>query len=125
MPQLCRRPGLGVHPSRGNDAPEGSADVGGIKWAAGGRREHETVLLELASAFGTLLLDQIPVLREGFDAAAGNSSVRRDLLVFVSPCARTDLQSSMVGGLPSRSTRDQVNARSSSVRAPMSSEMTT
>ena len=33
---------------------------------------------------------------------AGNSSVRRDLLVLVSPCARTDLQRSMVGGLPSR-----------------------
>jgi len=29
---------------------------------------------------------------------AGNSSVRRDLLVFVSPCARTDLQRWMVGG---------------------------
>ena len=70
--KLCRssrRPGLGVHPSRGNDAPKGSADVGGIKWAAGGRREHEIVLLKLVSAFGTLLLDQIPVLREGFDAA--------------------------------------------------------
>jgi hypothetical protein len=56
---------------------------------------------------------------------AGNSSVRRDLLVFVSLCARTDLQRLMVGGLPSRLTRDQVNAPSSSVRAPVSSETTT
>jgi hypothetical protein len=125
MPQLSRRPGFGVHPSRGNDASEASADVGGIKWAAGGRREHEIVLRELASAFGTLLLDRIPVLREGFDAAGRQLQCAACLLVFVSPCARTDLQSSMVGGLPSRLTRDQVNARSSSVRAPMSSETTT
>jgi hypothetical protein len=51
---------------------------------------------------------------------AGNSSVWRDLVVLVSPCAWTDLQRSMVGGLASRLTRDQVNACSSSVRAPVS-----
>ena len=40
-----------------------------IKRGADGRRKHEIELLELASAFGTLLLDQIAVLRQGIDAA--------------------------------------------------------
>jgi hypothetical protein len=62
VPQLSRCPRHGVHPRRGEDAPEGSADVCGIKRGAGGRREQEIELLELASAFGTLLLDQIPHL---------------------------------------------------------------
>jgi hypothetical protein len=67
--QLSRCPGHRVHPSRGDNAPEGPADVRGIKRGAGGRREHEIELLELASGFGNLLLDQIAVLRQGFDAA--------------------------------------------------------
>jgi hypothetical protein len=54
---------MGSIPARGDDAPEGSADVCGITWGPGGRREHEVELLELASAFGTLLLDQIAVFR--------------------------------------------------------------
>jgi hypothetical protein len=69
VPQLSWGPRHRIHPSLGDDAPEGSADVGGIKRGAGGRREHEIELLELASAFGTLLLDQIAVLRQGFHAA--------------------------------------------------------
>ena len=76
--KLCRSSlgvqDIAVHPSRGDDAPEGSAYVCGIKRSAGCRREHEVELLTLASAFA-----------------------RRDLLVFVSPCARTDLQRWMVG----------------------------
>ena len=71
--KLCRSSlgvqDIGVHPSRGDDAPEGSAYVCGIKRSAGCRREHEVELLTLASAFGTLLVDQIAVLRQGFDVA--------------------------------------------------------
>ena len=50
--------------------------------------------------------------------------MRRDFLVSVSPPARTDRQTMMTGGMASRSTCDQVRARSSSVRAPVSSDTT-
>jgi hypothetical protein len=54
----------------------------------------------------------------------GSFSVRRDFLVLVSPPARTERQTMMNGGSVSRSTKDQVSARSSSVRAPVSSDST-
>ena len=54
--------------------------------------------------------------------SAGNSSVRRDFLVLVSPVALTERHSDIVDGSASRSTWDQVNARSSSVLAPVSRE---
>jgi hypothetical protein len=71
--KLCRS-SLGVQnigsiPAAATTRAEGSADVCGIKRGADGRREHKIELLELASAFGTLLLDQIPVLHQRFDAA--------------------------------------------------------
>ena len=61
----------------------------------------------------------------------GNASVRLERRVFVSPVARTDRHTSMYGGTggisvarPSRCTCSQRNARSSSVRAPVNSEIT-
>jgi len=37
-------------------------------------------------------------------ASAGSARVRRDVRVFTSPCARTERNTSMCGGSPSRST---------------------
>jgi hypothetical protein len=54
----------------------------------------------------------------------GMDGVRRDLRDLVSPPSRTERQTMMDGGVPSRSTCDQVSARSSSVRTPSSSDST-
>ena len=72
-PKLCRS-SLGVQdigsiPAAATTRRKGSADVRGIKRGAGGRREYEIEVLELVSAFGTLLVDQIAVVRQGFDTA--------------------------------------------------------
>ena len=54
-----------------------------------------------------------------------SSSVRRDFRVLVSPLDRTERHSAIVAGDAFRSTWSQVSARSSSVRAPVSSDTTT
>jgi diacylglycerol O-acyltransferase len=65
VPQFSWRPRHRVHPSRGDDAPEGSADICRIKRSAGGCREHKIELFALASSFGILLLDQQPTQASG------------------------------------------------------------
>src|SRR5699024_11028087 len=65
-------------------------------------------------------------------ARSGIARERRDFLVLVSPPARTERQTLMLGGtggealrFPRRSTWSHVRARSSSVLAPVSSATTT
>ena len=49
--EFSRCPGHRIHVGRGNDHLECTADVGRVKWGAGGCAEHQVGLLQLVPAF--------------------------------------------------------------------------
>jgi hypothetical protein len=132
VPEVSRRPVLRIQISPRQDRPERSSDIRSIETAADQAGKHEVAVLPGATR--TLPLSTLgnPVALSASTQRFGNASVLRDFLVLVSPPAPTDRQTrtdggrgGTVDGSPSRSTRSQVRALSSSVRAPTRMDNTT